>query len=99
MALDLAFSAAELAVHSQMMSLQAQVSDHKGRANWLAQWTRNDNAPPSQADLLYNLSDLRSSARYGEGKLRLHPDRLPEILRTVQEMIQSAEARIGSDAP
>lgn len=97
-AVDLAFSAAELAVHSQMMSLQADVSNHRGRAEWLTQWARNDNVPRSHADLLYNLSDLRSSARYGEGQLRLRPTRLRLILRTVEEMIQSAERAVKSNA-
>jgi hypothetical protein len=93
-ALDLSFSAAELAVHGEMMTLQSDVKNHKERAKWLGQWAENDNAPKSHADLLYNLADLRSSARYGEGQLRIHPDRLPLILRTVEEMIRSAEERI-----
>jgi hypothetical protein len=97
-ALDLAFSAAELAVQGQMMSTQSEVSNHQGRAGWLAQWAQNDNAPRSHADLLYNLADLRSSARYGEGELRLRPDRLPHILRTVEGMIRSAEELIQPDA-
>jgi len=90
-ALDLAFSAAELAVQSQMMSLQSEVSNHQGRAMWLAHWARDGNTPRSHADLLYNLADLRSSARYGEGRLRLRPGRLPHILRAVEEMIRSVE--------
>jgi hypothetical protein len=96
-ALDLMFSAAELAVHSQMMTLQSEVSNHQERARWLTQWARNGNAPGSYSELLYNLADLRSSARYGEGQLRMHPRRLPNILHTVEEMIQSAEAQISSD--
>jgi hypothetical protein len=93
-AIDLAFSAAELAVQSQMMSMQADTRSHKGRAEWLAAWTRNDNAPSGYADLLYNLADLRSSARYGEGPLRVTSSRLPRILNTIEEMIESAEQMI-----
>ena len=96
-ALDLTFSAAELAVHSQMMTLRSEVSNHQERARWLAQWARDGNAPGNHADLLHNLADLRSRARYGEGQLRMRPGRLPHILHTVEEMIQSAEAQIDSD--
>jgi HEPN domain len=97
-AIDLAFSAAELAVQSQMMSLQSDIGNHKGRREWLAGWTRNDNAPRKYADLLYNLADLRSSARYGEGLLRVSPDRLRHIMKTIEGMIESTEQMIGSIA-
>lgn len=96
--IDLAFSAAELAVQSQMMSMQSDTRNHKGRAEWLAAWTRNDNAPQEYADLLYNLADLRSSARYGEGSPRLTPTRLPRIMKTIEEMIESAERMIESSS-
>lgn len=94
-AVDLAFSAAELAVQCQMMTMQADSGDHRGRARWLATWARNGNVPQAQADLLHNLADLRSSARYGEGKLRLNPSRLPRILKTIEDMIDTAAQSIA----
>jgi hypothetical protein len=96
-AVDLAFSGAELAVQSEMMSLQSHRNNHQERAKWLAGWARNDNAPREHADLLWYLADLRGSARYGEGELRLRPARLPHVIRTVEEMIGSAAQRIETD--
>jgi hypothetical protein len=97
-ALDLAFSAAELAVQSQMTTLQSDTRDHKGRARWLAEWAHNANAPQEHAHLLYNLADLRGKARYGDGELRTRPERLRSILKTVESMIESASKLIESNA-
>jgi hypothetical protein len=94
-AVDLAFSAAELAVQAQMMTLQSDTNYHRERREWLAGWARNQNVPTQHADLLWNLADLRGSARYCEGVLRLDPARLGLIMRTVGEMIDSAEHRVG----
>ena len=93
-ALDNAYSAVELAVQAQMLLAAANTSDHKSRREWFSGWTRLENSPRSHSDLLFNLADQRSRARYESERVILKPGRLSKILSTVQEIIDDTEARI-----
>lgn len=93
-AIDNAHSAAELTVQAHMLVQQTETRNHRERREWLAGWARHRNAPQHHADVLWNLADLRKTARYGSGELQLKPGRLAKILTTVQEMIDLTSGRI-----
>ncbi|NDO79187.1 HEPN domain-containing protein [Kocuria indica] len=91
--LDHAHSTAELSVQAQMLLLRNQTNNHRVRRKWFAGWTDLENSPRHHSDLLFDLANQRTAARYGTEKVALKPGRLAEILNTVQEMIDIATDR------
>lgn len=92
-ACDTAFSAAELSVQAQMMSMQQLTKSHWQREDWLAAWTEDNNSPASHLDALQQLHEYRAAARYADQNLELPEGRLEELLLVTAEMIDQAEAR------
>lgn len=93
-AIDNAHSAAELTVQAQMLLLRNETNDHHVRRKWFSEWTQLENSPRHHSDLLFDLANRRSEARYGAERLALKPGRLAKILTIVQEMIDATAARI-----
>lgn len=93
-AVDNLFSAAELAVQVEMLTLQSETQNHRVRAEWLAGWAELGNAPTSHADTLWTLADLRKRARYGSEMVVIKPHQLDRMLRVVREMLDRARARL-----
>lgn len=93
--IDNAHSAAELTVQAQMLLMRNETNNHRVRRKWFAGWTELENSPRHHSDLLFDLANQRSAARYGAERVALKPGRLNEILDTVQEMIDTATVRIA----
>lgn len=101
-ALDLAFSATELAV-SAMMSLLVDEeprvrSRHGRRTAWFAQWTRLGNSPREFHLLLSRLAELRPAARYGDGD-PLPLEEVRSLLTEVRDLLDHARDRVGDALP
>ena len=74
------FSAAELSVQAQMMSVQQLTKSHWQREDWLESWTEHNNSPASHLDALQQLHEYRAAARYAGKDLELPEGRLKELL-------------------
>jgi hypothetical protein len=92
-ACDVAYSAAELTVQSNMLLQQQRTKNHSYRQEWLDQWVAHQNAPSSYADTLKTLHDARAAARYADGSLEITSEQLKNLFRTVEEMIKYARSR------
>ena len=62
-ACDTGFSAAELAVQAEMMSIQRITKSHWQREDWLESWTEHGNSPAAHITALQQLPKYRSAAR------------------------------------
>jgi len=65
------FSAAELSVQAQKMSMQQLTKSHWQREDWLESWTEHNNSPASHLDALQQLHEYRAAARYADKDLKL----------------------------
>lgn len=99
--LDACHTAVELAVTAMMYTsddapLEGRRDRHGRRLHWLNSFTRLGNAPRDYHKALVDLSRLRPAARYGDPELSVSRERIEELHATAAELIEHAEARLGS---
>ncbi len=96
-ALDLAFSAAELAVTAMMSLIEEPTggrNQHGRRTSWFSQWTRLGNSPREFHQLLARLASLRPQARYGDSD-PLTTEETERVVVGVRDLIDHARTRVG----
>lgn len=101
-AIDNLLSAAELTIQAQMLGQSEQTTFHNVRDKWLRENERLGNAPDGFFAILKRLRKERAAARYGDGVLSISQGEMPDLIASVQAMIEHAASRTGlvaADAP
>jgi hypothetical protein len=100
-AIELLFSAAELAVTAMMLLTAMEGSlgsrnPHSHRQDWLGQFTQLGNAPTGFHEALSRLWRLRPTARYAESDFALDLEEMQSLSASIRDLVEHAQIRCGT---